>query len=95
MKYGRVDQNQREIVDALITVGATVHDLSGVGGGCPDLLVGFRGENHLLELKFKRGKLNDKQVAWHDNWRGSAVVVRNVTEALMAIGAIERTPPPF
>lgn len=84
----RADANQREIVEALRGVGATVQHLHTVGRGCPDLVVGFRGRNYLLELKSKRGRLTDAGRAWHERWRGQVVVVRGVDEALRAIGAI-------
>ena len=34
---GRVDQNQKDIVEGLRSVGASVEILSNVGGGVPDL----------------------------------------------------------
>ncbi len=37
---GRDDQNQRAIREAIEALGFPVLDLSGVGGGCEDLLVG-------------------------------------------------------
>lgn len=88
-RASRVDANHAAIVQALRDVGADVLDLSRVGGGCPDLLVGFRGTNHLIEVKTKRGVLNLLQLAFHMEWRGGApTVVRTVDEALRAVGAI-------
>ena len=87
-RYGRTDRNHTNIVDGLRGIGATVQSLANVGGGVPDLLVGFRGTNYLMEVKAKRGKLTDPQVEWHDQWRGSVVIVRNLDEALKTIGAI-------
>lgn len=84
----RVDANQAEIVDALRKVGATVQSLHEVGMSCPDLLVGFRGFNFLLEIKGKQGKLSPGQILWHALWRGQVSTVRTVDEALEAIGAI-------
>lgn len=83
----RTDENQRKIVAALRAVGASVQDLSRVGKGCPDLLVGFRGRNYLLEVKNpeRRWKLTDDQVMWHRYWNGKAVVVRDSEEALAVI----------
>ena len=89
MKH-KTDDNQQEIIDALRAIGASVQDLSKVGGGCPDILVGFRG-NHLLEIKNPetKGKLNMLQKVWHKNWHGQVAVVRTVEEAFRAIGAID------
>jgi VRR-NUC domain-containing protein len=85
-KGGIRDANQKEIVKALLAIGATVQDLGAVGQGVPDLLVGHHGLNCLMEVKTKTGKVNAKQVAWHENWRGSAVIVRTVSEALAVLG---------
>ena len=83
---GRRDANEAEIVAALLKVGASV-DLITTGGGVPDLLVGFRGQTFLIEVKFGKGKLNAIQTDWHDAWRGTpAVVVHSVDEALKEIG---------
>ncbi len=50
-RAANVDRNQPEIVAALRAAGATVEYLHAVGGGCPDLLVGYRGANYVLEVK--------------------------------------------
>jgi hypothetical protein len=84
----QTDANQAEIVRALRCVGASVELLHRVGGGCPDLLVGYRGRNFLLEIKVCKGKLNTLQERYHALWRGEIRVVRSVHEALTAIGAI-------
>jgi len=81
----RRDNNEREIIDTLRAVGATVQQLSAKG--VPDLLVGFDGENYLLEVKaVKYGKLTEDEAAWHEAWAGSVQVVRTPDEALRAIG---------
>ena len=83
----RVDRNHRELVTALRAVGAEVLDLSRVGQGCPDLLVGWRGQLTLLEVKSGNGKLSEDQVWFHQFWSGYVKVIRTVPEALAAIGA--------
>jgi len=87
----KTDHNQAEIVEALRAIGASVQDLSAVGGGCPDLACGFRGQVFMLEIKnpATKGKLNVLQKVWHKNWNGHVAVVRTVEEALREIGAIE------
>ena len=47
----RVDVNQKEIVKTLRDFGASVVDLSKVGHGVPDLLVGYAGLTILVEVK--------------------------------------------
>jgi len=85
-RAARIDENQPDIVHALRALGASVQPLHAVGGGCPDLLVGFRGRNFLLEVKNPdkpKGdqKLTPKQITWHTGWQGQVSIVRSVTEA--------------
>lgn len=87
----KTDANQAEIVAALRAMGATVQPLHAVGKGCPDLLVGFRGVNHLIEVKDFRAsakdrRLRDTQEDWHAGWKGR-VSVAETPEAAMAIVA--------
>jgi hypothetical protein len=85
----RVDANQPEIVAALRQAGATVQHLHEVGRGCPDIMVGFRGQTFAIEIKTKHGKLNEREKCWHMWWRGQKAVVRTTEEALKVIGAID------
>ena len=87
-RNARVDANHSLIVAALRQVGASVQDLAKVGKGCPDILVGYRGQNYLMEIKTSKGKATLPQIAWHTFWQGQVVVVRDVDEALHVIGAI-------
>lgn len=87
----KVDRNQPEIVAALRGAGATVQPLHTVGAGCPDLLVGFRGRNFLLEVKDWNARsgdreLNPAQVEWHGGWKGQVCKVETVEAALIAVG---------
>ena len=78
----RVDNNQREIVAAIRKFGGTVQHLHHVGKGCPDILVGFRGQNWLFEVKTAAGKLTRDQVGWHEDWRGQVEVIRSVEDVI-------------
>ena len=88
MRAARADKNQPEIVAALRAAGATVHHLHTVGGGCPDIIVGYQGVNYLMEIKTETGKLNAREQEFFELWRGQCVVVRNVDMALNVIGII-------
>ena len=86
----KVDANQSEIVDALRAAGASVCSLAGMAHGCPDLLVGWRGKNLLMEVKDSRKppsarKLTPDQLAWHSLWMGSVHVVSSVEDALAVL----------
>lgn len=86
----RKDANHHEIVSALEAAGCSVLDMSEIGGGCPDIAVGFRGGTFLLEIKnrktqYGRAGLNKYQVAWHKAWRGKVSIVTTPIEALEAV----------
>jgi hypothetical protein len=89
-RAARVDDNQGEIVAALRKIGATVQPIHQIGKGCPDLLVGWRGMNTLLELKDgdkvpSKRKLTQDEVDWHEAWRGQVAVVETVEQAIEAV----------
>lgn len=93
-KYGRIDENQPEIVAALRKIGCSVEILSSVGGGCPDLLVGLDYKNYLMEVKpgFKppsERRLTAEEKKFHGTWRGQVNVVNNIHEAFKVIGKKE------
>ena len=95
MRYGaKKDANHNEVVAALQQVGASVIDMSHVGKGFPDLIVGFRSQTILVEIKNpktsygKRG-LNKNQQKWKEQWVGGPYCIVDSPEAaLRAIGAI-------
>lgn len=78
---GKVDLSQAEIVKRLRQIGASVQVLSGVGKGCPDLLVGWRGRNYLIEAKTGDGKRTAAQVEWAAKWAGQVAIARTAEEA--------------
>lgn len=81
----RSDINQPEIMDRLRSIGCSIEPLTAQGGGCPDLLVGYRGLNILLEVKPPKGKLRQSQIIWHDRWLGQVAVVHTPDEAERAV----------
>lgn len=85
-RASRIDQNHAEIVKALRAVGCSVLSLAAIGRGAPDLLLGYKGKNVLVEVKRPKGKLNDQQQAFRAAWRGDLCVVRSVDEALLVLG---------
>jgi len=90
-RAAKVDRNQAEIVAALRAVGASVQPLHAVGQGCPDLLVGFRGQCFAVEVKDgalapSDRKLTPAQTNWHLDWRGQVAVVLTAEDALRVIG---------
>lgn len=89
-RAAKVDTNQGEIIDALRKAGASVQPLHGVGMGCPDILVGHRGANILMEIKDgdkppSARRLTSWQADWHFKWEGQACVVHTIEDALEAL----------
>lgn len=90
-RAARTDGNQADIVDDLRELGFSVQILASVGEGCPDLLVGAYGQNHLFEVKDptkpKRDQMLTKdQAKWHGAWNGRVVVIKSFEDAMMEIG---------
>lgn len=90
----KIDHNQNTIVQQLRQVGATVQSLSTIGKGCPDILVGFRGNNFLLEIKnpeqaMSARKLTPDEEKFFETWEGQKAIIETIDQALKAIGAIK------
>ncbi len=80
----RPDANQPEIVKALRKVGAIVKLVERP----VDLLVGYRGNTWLMDVKNKdgRNRLTPAQDAFFDEWNGGPLlVVHTVEQAIEAI----------
>lgn len=93
-RAAKVDRNQAEIVAALRGIGATVQPLHTVGDGCPDLLVGFRGRNMLIEVKDglrppSDRKLTKDQVEWHGGWKGQVATALDVDAAIAIVTGLQ------
>ena len=89
-RAAKVDSNQVAIVAALRKIGARVLHLHREGGGCPDLLAGYRGRNVLLEVKIPGEEPNALQVEFIKGWRGEVHVVRSPLEAVRALTGIRK-----
>lgn len=76
------DANQPEIVQALRDLGCSVQDLHAVGQGCPDILVGWYGNNYLFEIKGKTGKLTEAEAKFFAGWKGTVCLIRSVEDAI-------------
>ena len=93
-RANRIDDNQNDIVAALRKAGATVRIISQ-GEGIPDLLVGFRGETILLEVKDgnkppSARTLTDAEKKFFDEWEGGlCMIVKSVEDALEMLEGIK------
>lgn len=103
MRYRtRADANQKGIDKALRSVGASVVSLGAVGGGCPDRLVGYKGQTFLIETKNREREKSQSiasranlmrtpdQTKFHAAWQGQPVAIAySPDDALRIIGAIK------
>lgn len=90
MIKARIDTNHAEIVRALRSYGCGVQSLAAVGKGCPDLLVSYRGQWHVLEVKARKGLLRAAQFVWASRHQAPVCIVRTVDDALGACGMSRR-----
>lgn len=82
-RAAKVDANQDLIVSYLRnTVGAAVYPIK-----LPvDLLVCFRGEHKLFEVKDKKGTLTSTQKRFIASWPGKVHIVRSIDDCNEALG---------
>lgn len=86
-RAARVDGNQAGIVVGLRKIGASVSPTHMIGGGFPDLVVGWRGRSILFEVKDpsqppSKRRLTDDEAIWFGNWRGEAYVIETLEQAI-------------
>jgi hypothetical protein len=84
-RAGRVDLTQADTVKRLRQIGASVAVTSQLGGGFPDLVVGFRGRTFLLEMKTGNEPLTEVEKTFHAKWAGHLVIARTAEEAQIAV----------
>ncbi len=88
MMPDRTDANQGEIVAAAREMGASVACTHMVKDGFPDLVIGWRGHNLLVECKMPDGRLTHGQIVWQEDWRGPKFVVSSDDEMIELLSAI-------
>jgi len=90
-KYGaKADRNQAEIVEAFRRYGASVAHTHTLGRGFPDLVVGYQGQNWLVEIKDwmkppSQRALTPAEQEFRDNWRGTYHIVETVGDVAALI----------
>lgn len=81
----RVDANQTELVNEAERLGAQAQRISDIGGGCPDLLITFKGQWHVVEVKDgskppSRRRLSSKQIEWHERFNAPVWIWESVED---------------
>jgi hypothetical protein len=89
-RAARTDANQQSLVDVIRAMGGTVQVLAAVGEGCPDLLVGWRNKNLLMEVKdgsrpASERVLTPDQKRWHSDWKGRVYIVSTLDDLLLIL----------
>ena len=90
-RAAKIDANQTAIVEALRAVGCSVQSLAELGGGVPDLLIGYKHQNILIEVKdsaqpLSKRKFTPDQKKWHAAWKGRAHLVETIEQAMLVVG---------
>lgn len=88
-RAARVDENHKEIVEALRQIGATVKSVAPIKGFV-DIVVGFRGENFLIEIKDgskppSQQRLTPLEAKFQREWMGQVETVTSVSEAILLV----------
>jgi len=86
-RKARIDSNQPQIIEVFRALGASVAPTHTLGQGFPDIVVGWRGINLLVEIKDgdkppSRRQLTEDEQRWHDEWRGNVVIVESIADVL-------------
>lgn len=90
MRAARTDANHEAVVKALREAGASVQSLASVGKGVPDLLVGFKSQTLLMEVKdsakpASKRRLTEDQLRWHGSWRGGPLAIVDSPESALSM----------
>jgi len=89
-KRARVDANQKKIVSQLREIGCSVLHTHQLGKGAPDIIVGYKGKNYLIEIKdgdkpTTQQKLTPDEVKFQTEWQGQYDVANSFDRLLEII----------
>lgn len=91
----RQDSNHGAIRSAFEGLGCSVADLSALGNGCPDILVGLGGLCIPVEIKDgskfpSKRRLTDDETKWHAAWKGGVKIVENLDGVVETVNLLKR-----
>lgn len=89
-KRARVDANQKKIVSQLREIGCSVLHTHQLGKGAPDIIVGYKGKDYLIEIKDgekppSQQKLTPDEIKFKAEWKGEYHVVNSLDRLLEII----------
>lgn len=81
----RVDTNQAELMAEARRLHAEVQSIAPIGHGCPDLLLAFCGQWHVIEIKDgskppSKRRLRESQMEWHRRFDAPVWIWENVED---------------
>jgi hypothetical protein len=86
MRAKKVDTNQPELTEKLRKLGFSVFITSDLGKGYPDINVGWKGLNFLIEIKpDDKARLTKREQNFFDTWQGQVDKCVNVDDVIEAI----------
>ena len=93
-KKARVDANQKEIVKQLRDLGVSVLHTHQLGRSAPDLILGYRNENFMIELKDgnktkSQQKLTPDEIKFQCEWGGNYAVCNSIEQILTTIDYVD------
>lgn len=77
------DLCQMRIVNKLREIGVSVVDAHEVGKGFTDLVLGWRGKSHIMEVKSRSTPRWESQVAFAQEWHGELSLLREMGDEYM------------
>jgi hypothetical protein len=91
MRAKRVDDNQALLVNQLRQLGLSVRHLHMVGDGLPDIIVGHRKQNFLIEIKDHKKTKSQKKLTkdeqdFFDTWKGQVDKCETLEEIIRVVG---------
>jgi hypothetical protein len=88
MRVRKVDNNQKKLVEQMRAIpGVMVRHTHTVGCGFPDIVVGYKGQNYLFEIKDPTKppsgrKLTLEERWFHDDWTGQITTIQTIDDVL-------------
>jgi hypothetical protein len=92
-RAAKVDGNHAQITAEFRKLGCSVLDMSRLGEGAPDLLIGYGGLTMLVEVKDgslppSRRTLTTDQVQFWLNWKQNPRIVKNTDDVAKTVNVL-------
>ena len=84
----KTDNNHKRIIDNCRKIPQlSVFSTHTIGKGFPDIVIGYKGKNYLIEIKDgdkpkSQTKLTEDEIKFHDKWKGQICIVYSFDDIL-------------